>query len=78
MSFVIHPVLLIAGIGLLVALVLVLFACRARSGFVIGLLIFFALVFTVPAIFLCLVLHPEVIDGRYRTYKAFYGTLRLE
>src|SRR6267142_5796709 len=77
MSFGIHPFFLIAGIGLLIALVLVVFACRAKSAFATVLLLLFALVFTVPGIYLFLALHPELIDGRYRTYKAFYGDIKV-
>jgi hypothetical protein len=36
-----------------------------------------ALIFTVPAIYLFLVLHPQLIDGRYRAYKAFYGDIQV-
>jgi hypothetical protein len=77
MSFGIHPFFLIAGIGPLIALVLVVFACRAKSAFTTVLLLLFALVFTVPGIYLFLALHPELIDGRYRTYKAFYGDIKV-
>src|SRR5947208_16535392 len=77
MTYAIHPAFLIVGVGLLIAAVLVFFACRARSGFVTGLLFFFALVFTVPTIYLFLALHPELVDGRFRTYKAFYGDIKV-
>lgn len=77
MRFGIHPAFLIAGFGLLIALVLVFFACRARSGFATGLLLFFALVFTAPTIFIFLVFHPELVDGRFRTYKAFYHDIQV-
>lgn len=77
MTFGIHPAFLIAGVGLLIAVVLVFFACRARSGFVTGLFVFLALVFTLPSIYVFLALHPELIDGRFRTYKSFYEDIKV-
>lgn len=77
MSFGIHPFFLIAGIGLLIALVLVVFACRAKSALATVLLLLFALIFIVPTGYLFLALHPELVDGRYRTYKAFYGDIKV-
>jgi hypothetical protein len=77
MSFGIHPFLLIAGFGLLVAVVLVVFACRAKSAFATVLLLLFALVFTVPGIYLFLAFHPELVDGRFRAYKAFYADIKV-
>jgi hypothetical protein len=77
MGFGIHPFYVISNAGLLIALVLVFFACRARSGFATALLLVFALLFTVPAIYLCLALHPALIDGRYRIYQAFYRDIQV-
>jgi hypothetical protein len=77
MSFGIHPAFLIAGVGLLIAAVLVFFGCRGRSGLVTGMLLLFALVLALPAIWLFLEFHPELFDSRYRTYKAFYGDIQV-
>jgi hypothetical protein len=77
MIFGIHPAFVIAGVGLLIASVLVFFACRARSGLTTATLLFFALVVAVPGIWLFLEFHPELFDGRYRTYKAFYRDIQL-
>ena len=48
MSFGIHPVILIAAVGALLALIAVVIACMARSGGVRALMIFLALVFLLP------------------------------
>jgi hypothetical protein len=77
MIFGIHPAFLIAGVGLLIAAVLVFFGCRARRGLATRILLFFALVFVLPGICLFLEFHPELIDGRFRTYKAFYGDIKV-
>jgi hypothetical protein len=77
MIFGIHSAFVIAGVGLLVASVLVFFGCRARSGLATAILLFFALVFALPGIWLFLEFHPELIDGRFRTYKAFYDDIKV-
>jgi phosphoglycerol transferase MdoB-like AlkP superfamily enzyme len=77
LSFGIHPFFLIAGTGLLISLVFVVFAWRAKSAFATVLLLLFALIFTVPSIYLFFALHPEVVDGRFRTYKAFYSDIKV-
>ena len=77
MSFGIHPFFLIAGFGVLIAAVLVFFGCRARSGLATAIMLFFALVFFLPAGFLFLQFHPELFDSRFRTYKAFYDDIKV-
>ena len=77
MSFGIHPAFLIAGLGLLIALAMIFFACKARSGLATGLLLFSALVLTLPAIYLFLDFHPELFDARFRTHKAFYRDIQV-
>ena len=77
MIFGIQPILLFIGAGVVVSLVLMFFACRARSGLVIALLLFLALAFAAPGIYIFLVLHPQLVDGRYRTYKAFYQDIKV-
>lgn len=77
MSFGVHPFILIAAVGAVAALVTVIVACRARSGFVTALMFVLALVFIAPAGYLFLAFRPEVVDGRFRTYKAFYRDIQV-
>jgi hypothetical protein len=72
MSFGVHPVILIAVAGVIAALVAIVIACRAQSGFVTGLMLVLAVLFIAPAGYVFLAFHPELVDGRFRTYKAFY------
>jgi hypothetical protein len=72
MSVGIHPVVLIAGIGAVFALVSIVVACLVRRRAVRVLMIVLAFIFLAPAVFVFLALHPELIDDRFRTYKAFY------
>jgi hypothetical protein len=77
MSFGVHPFILIAAIGTFLALVAAAVACIARSGSVRALMIILALVFLLPAAYVFLAFHPELVDGRFRTYKAFYQDIQI-
>jgi hypothetical protein len=77
MSFGVHPFILIAAVGALLALVTVVIACKARSRFAMALMLLLALVFIAPAGYVFLAFHPALVDGRFRTYKAFYHDLQV-
>ena len=77
MSFGVHPFILIAAVGALLALIAVVIACKARSGFVVALMALLALVFITPSAYVFLAFHPELIDGRFRTYKAFHRDIQV-
>lgn len=48
-----------------------------RRGAIRVVLIVVALVLLLPAAYLFLAFHPELVDGRYRTYKRFYHDLQI-
>lgn len=73
----IHPFLLIAGVGLIGAVLVCVFAWRASSWFKRVLLILLALVLIVPAVLVGVALKPELADGRFRTYKQFYRDIQV-
>ncbi|RYD75028.1 MAG: hypothetical protein EOP84_18945 [Verrucomicrobiaceae bacterium] len=77
MSFGVHPFILIAIVGALLALGAVVVACIVRSGGVRASMIVLAFVLLFPAGFMFLALHPELVDGRFRTYKAFYRDIQI-
>ncbi len=77
MSFGVHPFILIAAVGALFALIATVVACMGRSGGVRVLMIVLALVFLLPAAYVFLAFHPELVDGRFRTYKGFYGDIQI-
>jgi hypothetical protein len=77
MSFGVHPVILIAAVGALVALAAIVIACRAKSGLLTGIMVLLALMFITPAGYLFFAFHPVLIDGRLRTYKRFYGDIHV-
>lgn len=77
MSHGIHPIFLIVTFGVLLAIGSIVWACKARSIGTRVLLILLALVFLLPAGFLFMALNPELVDARFRTYKAFYRDLKV-
>ena len=77
MSFGIHPFVLIAALGALAALIAVVIACRARGGLVTAMLLVLAFLFIAPAGYVFLAFHPEWVDARFRTYKAFYSDIQV-
>lgn len=77
MNFGVHPFILIAVGGALAALVAIVIACRAKSGFVTAMMVVLALVFIAPAGYVFLAFHPELVDGRFRTYKRFYSDIQV-
>jgi hypothetical protein len=77
MSFGVHPFILIAAGSALAALVAIVIACRANSGLVTAMMIVLALLFIAPAGCVFLAFHPELVDGRFRTYKRFYRDIQV-
>jgi len=77
MSFGVHPFTLIATGGALAALVAIVIACRAKSGLVTAMMVVLALVFIAPTGYVFLAFHPDLVDGRFRTYKRFYGDIQV-
>ena len=77
MSSGVHPFILIAACGALAALVALAIAGRAKGGVLTFMMVGLALVFLVPAGYVCLVFYPELVDGRFRTYKSFYRDIQV-
>ncbi|HOX55354.1 MAG TPA: hypothetical protein P5205_01565 [Candidatus Paceibacterota bacterium] len=77
MSFGVHPFILISAVGAIAALAAIVIASRAKSGLVIAMMLVLALVFIAPAGCVFLAFHPELVDGRFRTYKRFYRDIQV-
>jgi hypothetical protein len=77
MSFGVHPFILFAAGGILLALIAIVVACMVRSGGVRALMIVLALVCLLPAAYVFLAFHPQLVDGRFRTYKRFYSDIQV-
>lgn len=69
--------MLIAAVGALLALIAAVVACMVRSGGTRVFMIALALVCLLPAAYVFLALNPELVDGRFRAYKAFYSDIQV-
>jgi hypothetical protein len=67
-----HPAFLIAVSCVVAALIAIVIACRARGGFLAVFMSALALIFLLPVAYVVAAMNPSLIDGRFRTYKAFY------
>ena len=75
MEFGLHPLFVIATGSLVGALVCLIFACIASHWLKRGVLIVAALFLLTPSGVALMVLKPELVDGRYKTYKQLYGDI---
>jgi hypothetical protein len=72
-----HPFMLIVIAATILALISIAIAFIARNPAVKVAMIVLALLFVAPAGYLFLALNPELVDGRFRTYKAFYKDIQV-
>ena len=77
MSTGLHPLLLIAAVSLIGALACLFFACLASNWLKRGILIMAALFLLTPSGVALLCFKPELVDGRYKTYKQLYGDIHV-
>ena len=77
MGFGLHPIFLIAIVTLIGALVCLVFACLASNWLKRGILIVVALFLLAPSGAALICLKPELVDGRYSTYKHLYGDIEV-
>ncbi len=70
------PFFLIAGIGLVIAIGLIVAAFRVRSRIAKAGLVFLTLVALAPAGFVVDAFFSELLDARFRTYKSFYQDIQ--
>ena len=72
-----HPVFHLVGLSALAAVGCVVGACLVRRHSARWLLSCLALVLIAPAGWALTVFMPELVDARYRTYKALYGDIHV-
>jgi hypothetical protein len=68
---------LLALVGAIAALITVALGCRARSRGAIAAAVVFTLIFLSPSFIVITAFFPELIDGRFRTYKNFYKHIEV-
>lgn len=76
MNFEVHPLVLLSLGSAFLALVVAFCAYITRDGRIRAFLIVVMLALLIPGAGMLLMLHPELIDGRIGTYKAFYGDIQ--
>ena len=77
MEFGVHPLFVIAAVSLIGALACLFFACLASNWLKRGILIVAALFLLTPSGVALLCIKPELVDGRYETYKQLYGDIHV-
>jgi hypothetical protein len=77
MGFGLHPLFLIVGITLIGAIACVVFACRTSNWLKRVILIVVTLVLLAPSGLLTVMLKPELVDARFRTYKRLYRDIQI-
>ena len=81
MGFSLQPIvivlLMIVAIALIGAIACLVFACRASGWIKRSILIVAALVLLAPSGLALICFKPELVDGRYRTYKQLYRDIQV-
>lgn len=77
MSQSIHPIVVLAALGIVASLILLVTVFRVRRAGLKVLLMLIAIVTLVPAALVVLTMYPEWVDARFRSYKAFYADIQL-
>ena len=73
----VHPVILAAAVGAVIALAALVVAWLARSSAAKTIMIVLALIFLLPAGYVFVGFNPWLLDSRFRTYRAFYRDLQV-
>jgi|GEM_PF-558834 hypothetical protein len=77
MSQSIHPIVVLAILGVVASLILLFTVFRVRRAGLKVLLVLLAIVTLAPAGLVVLTMYPELLDARFRSYKAFYEDIHL-
>jgi hypothetical protein len=77
MEFGLHPLFLIAAVTLIGTLACLFSACLASNWLKRGILIVAALFLLTPSGVALICIKPELVDGRYKTYKQLYGDIHV-
>lgn len=72
-----HPVVLAAALGAVFALAALIAACLVRRTAARVTFIVLAAVCLLPVMLYIVALNPWLIDGRFRTYRAFYRDIEI-
>ncbi len=77
MSSSIHPIFVVAALGVVASIILLVTVFKVRSKGLKVMLAFLAVLTLAPLGLVVLALYPEWLDARIRSYKAFYEDIQL-
>jgi hypothetical protein len=77
MAFGVHPIILVAVIGVILGFIAFSVAWLTQRGLLKAAMSALTVIFFLPALYVFHVLHPEILDARFRTYKAFYRDITV-
>ncbi|WP_395743122.1 hypothetical protein [Prosthecobacter sp.] len=77
MSLSSHPIFVLAALGMVATLIMLVTVFRVRSRGLKVLLVLIGLATLSPAVLVLYAMHPEWVDARYRSYKAFYEGIQI-
>ncbi|MDZ4401502.1 hypothetical protein [Prosthecobacter sp.] len=73
----IHPIVVLAVLGIVASLILMVTVFHVRRAGLKVLLVLIAVLTLAPAGLVVLTMYPEWVDARFRSYKAFYDGIQL-
>ena len=73
----VHPIFVLAALGIVASIILLLTVFRVRSLRLKLLLLFVAVLTLAPTGIVVVLMYPEWVDARFRSYKAFYADIQL-
>ncbi len=77
MSYTVHPMMVIAGVCAVVAMISVVFVIRVKGTKIRVALSAFALALLSPSFLVVMVFYPWLIDSRFRVYRSFYQDIKI-
>lgn len=77
MSSPIHPIVVLAVLGIVASLILMVTVFRVRRIGLKVLLVLIAILTLAPAGLVVVTMYPEWVDARFHCYKAFYDGIQL-
>lgn len=76
MSSSVHPIFVIAALGVVGTVIMLLTAGKVRHWGLKVALVFIGFLLLAPAALVVMTTFPEWVDGRFRTYKDFYAQIQ--
>lgn len=76
MSSSIHPIFILAALGVVASIILLITVFKVRNAGLKVLLVLVAMLTLAPTGLVVLAVYPEWVDARFRSYKRFYAEIQ--